>query len=90
MLQRCCRLTCVRAPHHGGSIRGAAEQKAATGAEATAVNAVAMARQRRIRKFREVSCAINTESFIPGAGRQEGWGEGTAADLVCVVSKGAN
>lgn len=90
VLQRRGRLTCLRAPHDGGPICGAAEQVPATRAEAAAVNPVAVARQRREGKLREVSGVINSQSLVTGGGRQERWREGTAADLVRVVSKSAN
>lgn len=72
-------------PHDGGAVRGAAEQVAAAGAEAAAVDAVTVARQRGKGELREVGRVVNAEGFVPGAGRQERRREGAAADLVCVV-----
>ncbi|MEQ2289726.1 hypothetical protein AMECASPLE_036141 [Ameca splendens] len=45
-------------------VRGAAEQVTAAGAEAAAVNPVAVARQRGEGKLREVRRVINPKSFI--------------------------
>lgn len=86
MLQHRGLLTCLRAPHDSRSVCGAAEQVAATGAEAAAVNSVAMTRQRREGKLRKVCGVINAQGFIDGAGGQQRRREGAAAHLVCVVS----
>lgn len=90
MLQRRQLLTCVRAPHQGGAVRGAAEQEAAAGAEAAAADAVAVTRQRRARNLGEVLRAVNTKAFITGAGGQERRREGAAADFVRVMPESAN
>lgn len=66
------------------------EQEAAAGAEAAAVDPVAVTPERRKGKLREVGRGINTERFITGGGRQEGWREGTAGDLICMMSESAN
>lgn len=87
MLQRRGHLSGPGAPHHDGSVSGAAQQEAAAPAEAAAVNTVAMTRERGERKLREVGFAIKTNRLIAGGGGQEGWREGTAAHLVCVMSK---
>lgn len=90
MLQRRGHLTCLRPPGDDGSVRGAAEQVAATGAEAAAVNPVAVTRQRGERKLREVGRAVDTKGLITGGGGQEGGREGAAAHLVCVVPESDN
>lgn len=90
MLQHRGHLSGPGAPHHGGSIRGAAEQVAATRAKAAAVNPVVVARERGERKLREVGCAVNTNGLITGRGGQERRREGAAAHLVCVMSKSDN
>lgn len=87
MLQGSQKLTCVRAPHQDVPVRGAAEQVAAAGAEAAAVNPVAVTRERREGELREVGRVVNTEGFITGAGDQQRRREGAAADLVGVMSK---
>lgn len=87
MLQLRGRLTCLSPPRDGGSIRGAADQVGAARAEAAAVNPVAVTRERREGELREVSRAVHTEGLITGGGGEEGWGEGAAADLICVLSK---
>lgn len=89
MLERSLHLTCFDAPHDDRAVCGAAEQEAAAGAEAAAVDPVAVTPERRKGKLREVGRGINTERFITGGGRQEGWREGTAGDLICMMSESA-
>lgn len=79
----------VRPPHDGGAVRGAAEQVAAAGAEAAAVNPVAVARERRAGELREVRGVVHAQGFVAGAGREQRAGEGAAADLVRVAAEGA-
>lgn len=90
MLQRRGHHTCLRSPDDGGSVRGAAEQVAAAGAEAAAVNPVAVTREWGERKLREVRRAVDAEGLITGGGGQEGGREGAAAHLVCVVPESDN
>ena len=90
MQQHRLRVPRVRAPHHHGTVRGAAGEEAAAGAEAAAVNAVAVARQGREGELREVGRVVDAQRFIDGAGRQEGGREGAAAELVRVVPEGAD
>lgn len=90
VLQRRQQLAGVRPPQPDGAVRGAAEQEAAAGAEAAAVDPVAVARQRRVRKLGEVRRVVNAKRFISRAGHQEGLRQGAAADLVRVMSKSAN
>lgn len=90
MLQHRGDITCLGAPRDGGPVCGAAEQVPPAGAEAAAVNPVAVTRERREGKLGEVCCGVNPKSFVNGAGRQEGGGEGAAADLVGVVPESAN
>lgn len=68
MQQRRCHLAGPWAPHHDGAVRGAADQVAATRAEAAAVNPVAVTRQRRVGKLREVDSAVDAEGLVAGGG----------------------
>ncbi len=84
------RVTRLRAPRDGGPVRGAAEQVAPARAEAAAVDPVAVTRERGERELGEVLRGVNAKGFVAGAGRQEGGGEGAAADLVRVVPERAD
>lgn len=89
MLQRGQQLARVRAPQQREAVRGAAEQVPAAGAEAAAVNPVAVRRQRGERQLREAGGgAVDAEALVSGARRQQGRGERAAPDLVRVVPQG--
>lgn len=78
----------LRAPHHDGAVRGAADQVAATRAEAAAMDPVAVTRQRRVGELREVAGAVDADGLVAGGGGQQGGGEGAAAHLVGVMPEG--
>lgn len=77
--------TCVHSPRDDGAVRGTAKQEAAARAEAAAVDAVSVTRERGEGKLREVSCAVDTKCFIDGAGGEQGRREGNAAQFIGVV-----
>lgn len=56
-----------RGPNHRGGVRGAGDEELPAGAEAAAVDAVAVSRQRRERQLGEVPGVVDTEGFVPGA-----------------------
>lgn len=70
MQQRRCHLAGPRAPNHDGAVRGAADQVAATRAEAAAMDPVAVTRQRRVGKLREVASAVDPDGLVAGGGGQ--------------------
>lgn len=90
VLQRRRHLTCLRAPRDDRAVRGAAEQEAAAGAEAAAVDPVTVTGERRKRQLREVSGVVDAEGFVTRAGRQERRREGAPADLVRVMPESVN
>lgn len=73
-------------PDHRGCVCGAGGEELPAGAEATAVDAVAVSRQRRERQLREVLSVIYPDGFVTGAGGQQFGGEGTPVDIVLMVS----
>lgn len=60
-----------RGPNHRGGVRGAGDEELPTGAEAAAVDAVAVSRQRRVRQLGEVPGVVDSEGFVPGARGQQ-------------------
>lgn len=70
MLQHGRDLAGLGAPHHDAAVRGAADQVAAAGAEAAAVDPVAVASQGRVGELREVDRAVDTNGLVAGGGCQ--------------------
>lgn len=60
-----------RGPDHRGGVRGAGGQELPAGAEAAAVDAVTVTRQRREGQLGEVPGSVDPDRFVPGAGGQE-------------------
>lgn len=88
MLQHGRDVTGLGAPHHDGAVRGAADQVAAAGAEAAAVDPVVMTAQGGVGELREVDRAVDTDGLVAGGGCQQTRGEGAARHFVRVLPKG--
>ena len=58
-------LSCDRGPDNRGGVGGAGAEELSTGAEAAAVDAVAMSRQRGERQLGEVTGAVDPDGFVP-------------------------
>lgn len=77
------------ARHHGpdqrGGVGGTRGQELAAGAEAAAVDAVAVTRQRRERRLGEVPRVVHPEGFVARARGQQFAREGAAVDVIPMV-----
>jgi len=85
MLQDGLDLSGVHRPHHGGGIGGTGSQVLTAGAEAAAVDPVAVAGQRGEGQLAEVSAGVNTHAFVRGAGGQQRAGESTAIHIISMT-----
>jgi len=85
MLQDGLQLAGVGGPNHRGCVRGAGGQELSAGAEAAAVDAVSVSRQRREGQLGEVAGVVYPEGFVPGARGKQFAGEGTRVDVISVV-----
>lgn len=85
MLQDGLDLSGVHRPHHGGGIGGAGGQVLTAGAEAAAVDPVAVPGQRGEGQLAEVSAGVNTHAFVRGAGGQQRAGESTAVHIISMT-----
>lgn len=85
MLQDGLDLSGVHRPHHGGGIGGAGGQVLTAGAEAAAVDPVAVSGQRGEGQLAEVSGGVNADAFVRGAGGQQRAGESTAVHIVSMT-----
>ncbi len=90
MLQDGLDLSGVHRPHHGGGIGGAGGQVLTAGAEAAAVHPVAVSGQRGEGQLAEVSCGVNADALIGGAGGQQSAGERAAVHIVSMTLQGAD
>lgn len=90
MLQNSLDVAAVHGPHQRGGVGGAGGQEAAAGAEAAAVDAVAMALQRGEGQLREVAGVVKPDGFVTGARGQQAAGEGAPVDVIQVVLQSAN
>lgn len=90
MLQHRGHISGFRAPQPGGSVRGAAEQVSAAGAEAAAVDPVTVTRERGERQLREVGRAVHADGLVTRGGGQEGRRESAAAHLLRMMSERDN
>ena len=90
MLQHRLDLSGGHRPHHRGGVRGAGGQELTAGAEATAVDAVAVARQGRVGQLGEVlGGGVHPQGLIPGAGGQVGGGQRAPVHVVSMALQGA-
>jgi len=85
MLQDGLDLSGVHRPHHGGGIGGTGSQVLTAGAEAAAVDPVAVAGQRGEGQLAEVSAGVNTHAFVRGASGQQRAGESTAVHIISMT-----
>lgn len=84
MLEHSLDLPAARVPHHRGGVGGAGRQVLAARAEAAAVHAVPVARERRERELGEVLGGVESHGFIRRAGGKERGGEGAAVHIITV------
>lgn len=78
-------LTCHHGPDHRGRIGWARGEELSARAEAAAVDAVAMSRQRRKGQLREVAGVVYPQGFVPGARGEQFGREGAPVDIVSMV-----
>ncbi len=85
MLQDGLDLTRVHGPDHRGCVGRTWGEELSAGAEAAAVDAVAVSWQRREGQLREVTGAVYPESFVPRTRGQQFAREGTPVDIISMV-----
>lgn len=90
VLQNSLDVAAVHGPHQRGGVGGAGGQEAAAGAEAAAVDAVAMALQRGEGQLGEVAGVVKPDGFVTGTRGQQAAGEGAPVDVIQVVLQSAN
>ena len=90
VLQHCLDLPGGHRPHHRGGVRGAGGQELSAGAEAAAVDAVAVARQGGVGQLGEAPRgAVHPQRLIPGADAQVRGGQRAPVDVVPMALQGA-
>lgn len=90
VLQNGLHVAALHGPDQRGGVGGAGGQETAAGAEAAAVDAVAVALQRREGQLGEVAGVVNPDGFVGGARGEQAAGEGAPVDVVQVVVQRAN